>query len=263
MKVGFCQFNVVKKEIDANLKKINRMLEDADVKLVVLPELCMTGYVFTSKDELIELSGEGQVNYIIEQLTSLCKRKDFYIVAGISEAEGDKLYNTAIVVGPSGLEGKYRKMHPSKFETIFEHGNSLDVFDIEGIKIGITICFDIWIPEATRLLVLKGAQIICCPSNFGGPWTKDIARTRAMENKVYSILCNRIGEEPMDGDVAHFRGESQIVDYMGDVLAEANNEECVCIVDIEPEEVVTKETIMSRGLFDELKNYGGMVKYNF
>jgi predicted amidohydrolase len=180
----------------------------------------------------------------------------------MSEAVGNKLYNTAVVVGPEGLIGKHRKMHPSKFETIFEHGCGLDVFDIEGVKIGVTICFDIWIPEAARVLALKGAQVICSPCNFGGPWTLDIARTRAMENKVYSILANRIGQEPMGEDIAHFRGESRIIDYMGDILAQAGDEECVKVVDIEPEEVIKKDTIMSSDLFNELQNYGDIVRYS-
>jgi predicted amidohydrolase len=255
MKVSFLQMNVRKGDIHGNLRFIQESLDGAKTDLVVLPELCFCGYVFPDRQALLPYSTPDQIETIVTALTVLCRKNDFYLVAGLSEAAGDKLYNSAFLIGPEGLVGRHRKIHLSKFETPFDAGETLEVFTIGGVRIGINICYDIWSPEASRILMRQGAQILCCPANFGGPWTLDIARVRAMENKVFHILANRIGAEPLGQETAHFRGESQIVDGLGNILVRADDRAGLRTVEIDPDEAADKSTLMSRDITAEAARY--------
>lgn len=255
MRISFLQMDVLKGDIPGNLNFIQESLDGAATDLVVLPELCLCGYVFPDRQSLLPYSTPDQLETIVTALTELCRKNRFHLVAGLPESCGEKLYNSAFLIGPDGLVGRHRKLHLSKYETIFAAGDALEVFDIGRVRIGMTICYDIWSPEASRILMRQGAQILCCPANFGGPWTLDIARVRAMENKVFHILANRIGAEPMGRDTAHFRGESQIVDGLGNILVRADDQPCLKTVTIDPGEAADKSTLMSRDIAAEAARY--------
>ena len=261
MKVGFCQYKVAYKNIEANLNKIKNMISDSDADLIVLPELCLSGYYFKTKEELYEYADESVQTRMISELQIIAKSKDIYIVAGIAEKTGEKLYNSAFVIGPDGLIGKHRKVNLTVNEKIFDRGIGFEIIRIGNVKIGIVICFDSWFPESCRLLSLKGAQIICCPANFGGHWTPDVLKVRSLENKVFTVLSNRSGSEIVDNAEEIFRGESQIIDYEGMVLAKADKEECLMIIDIDPESVIKKNNMISDDMNFELGMYKDFVKY--
>lgn len=261
MKIGFCQFNVAYKNPDANLDKIKDMISGSDADLIVLPELCLSGYYFKSKEELYEYADESVQNKMISELQIIAKRKDMYIAAGIAEKAEDKLYNSAFVIGPEGLIGKHRKINLTVNEKIFDRGNGFDIINIGNVKIGIVICFDSWFPESYRLLSLKGAQIICCPANFGGHWTPDVLKVRSLENKVFTVLSNRTGNEKVDNVDEEFRGESQIIDYEGNVLAKAEQKECLMVTDIDPEAVIKKNNMISDDMNFEMGMYKDFVNY--
>jgi predicted amidohydrolase len=261
MRIGFCQIEVAYKDIQANIDKIDTLLSNNKSDLVVLPELCFTGYSFNNRAELISLSTHESISQIIESLHRIAITSNSHIVAGISEWENEKLYNTAVVVGPKGLIGKHRKINLTKNETIFDSGDDLNVFTIDGVKIGIAICFDTWFPESFRILALHGAQIICCPSNFGGPWTPDVIKVRALENCIYTIMANRIGKELMNGDEITFRGESEIVDFNGNILIKAANEECVKFIDVEVHQNARNKNIICNNLKIEREKYTKYVEY--
>ena len=266
MKTGFCQFNVRYKDVDANLNKVKEMLFNTNADLIVLPELCFSGYYFKSKEELYEFSNEEILQRIIYELGLIAKSRDLYIVAGTAEKNGDNVYNSALLIGPEGLIGKHRKVNLTTNEKIFSRGDKFEIFEISNdkygkIKIGIVICFDSWFPESCRILALQGAQIICCPSNFGGPWTPDVLKVRSLENKVYTILSNRTGSEMTENEQSDFRGESQIIDFGGNVIETAAKEECVITADINPDEVVSKGNIICDDMSYELSLYNKFVKY--
>jgi predicted amidohydrolase len=261
MKVGFCQYKVAYKNPDANLNKIKDMISGSDADLIVLPELCLSGYYFKTKEELYEYADESVQTRMISELQIIAKSKDLYIVAGIAEKKKDKLYNSAFVIGPEGLIGKHRKVNLTVNEKIFDRGNGFEILNIGNVKIGIVICFDSWFPESYRLLSLKGAQIICCPANFGGHWTPDVLKIRSLENKVFTVLSNRSGIEIVENVEEQFRGESQIIDYEGTVLAKAVQEECLMIIDIDPDDVIKKNNMISDDMNFELGMYKDFVKY--
>jgi predicted amidohydrolase len=257
MRVGFFQFDIVFGNIAANLNKVADALRRHEFDLIVLPELFTTGYLFSSKQEAKSYAEPIPDGRTTQTLMKIARDRRAYIVGGMVEVDGDGVYNTAVVVGPDGYVGKHRKWHLSKFEIpLFDRGHELNVFNLNGVRVGVLLCFDTWFPEAARRLMLQGAQIICSPANFGGPWSLDIIKARAIENIVFTITANRTGEEHRNGIDAEFRGESQIVSCAGDVLARADHQESFSFVEIDPEQARKKSTVMCDNLIHEIQLYG-------
>ncbi|MCK4462179.1 MAG: carbon-nitrogen hydrolase [candidate division Zixibacteria bacterium] len=234
MKTGFVQFRPILGDVNANVEAIDRLVRSVEqVDLLVLPELCTTGYNFDSKEQAWELSEPIHDGTFVKHLVSLCREKKMHIVAGINERDGDKLYNSAVLVGPTGVVGKYRKLHLFMNEKdIFQPGDlGLPVFDLGWARIGLLICFDWIFPEVWRILALEGADIICHPSNLVIPGLCQRAvPINALINRMYVVTANRIGAE---GDLT-FTGLSVIADPKGEVIAQASPEdEEVAVVDID------------------------------
>nr|MBC8282363.1 acyltransferase [Nitrospinota bacterium] len=111
------------------------------------------------------------------------------------------------------------------------------VFDLDGVKVGVMICFDWRFPETARSLALKGAEIIAHPSNLVLPHCPQAMITRCLENRIFAITADRVGEEErIPGEKLAFIGQSQVVDPDGNILVRASEtEEEVHIVDIDLE----------------------------
>jgi len=237
MKIGFIQFNVQFGDKDQNLKTVERLMQQRDGDLWVLPELFNTGYLFASRDELQQLAEEVPHGKTTEALISLAQKSNSHIVAGLAEQEQGKFYNTAVYVNPHGFVGKYRKIHlffEEKF--LFQPGDlPFPVFDTGDGRIGLMLCFDWVFPEAARTLALKGADILCHPSNLVLPYCQKAMKTRCLENHVFAVTCNRIGTEQRAGKKLTFTGGSQIVTIRGSVFTRAGaKKEAVGVMDIDP-----------------------------
>ena len=245
MRVGVIQTSPVFGEIKNNVEKALEQINKIDADLIVLPELCNTGYQFLDKEEGLSLSEEATEGFTTKRFISIAQSRSAFIVFGIAEKSRGKLYNSAILVGPEGYIGTYRKSHLFCDEKIiFDQGDTgYLVFDIGLARIGIMICFDWRFPEPARMLALKGADIICHPSNLVLPHAPDAMITRCLENRVFSITADRVGrEERKKGEALKFFGRSQIVNPLGEVLyraSEENEEELVA--DIQPEEARNKK----------------------
>jgi predicted amidohydrolase len=238
------------------LEKVSSKIPKIDSDLIILPELFTTGYYFDKKSDLIKFSEKIPDGETTQKLISIAKQFKKFIIGGIAEIENKKLYNTTVIIGPKGLIGKHRKVHLPKLEKhIFSKGENFDIYNVKNAKIGIIQCFDSWFPEASRILMLKGANILINPANFGGTYSLNVIKTRSIENKVYSVLCNRIGSENIKGEVARFRGESIIVNYTGDTLAQAGQKEEIITSEIFPQKTIKKETMVCDNIIDELGVY--------
>jgi len=235
MKVGFVQFSPELGKVGANIKKIDsfsHLFRDAD--LIVLPELCNSGYNFRDRKQALANSEHIIKSRFIEYLVSLAELYNLHIVSGFNERDGDDLFNSAVLVGPSGYIGCYRKLHLfMKEKEFFKSGNSgLPVFDIGICKVGMLICFDWIFPEVWRILALKGADIICHPSNLILPGlAQKTIPVHSLLNRIYIITANRTGTE----ENLKFTGSSLITNPNGEVLcraSEAGNEVKVTDADI-------------------------------
>lgn len=221
MKIGYLQFASKLGEPQTNLTRIETLLEDVNLPdLLVLPELCNSGYNFTSHQQAIDTAEEVKSSAFLEFLTSICTKNNIHIVSGFNEREGDDLFNSAVLVGPRGWIGTYRKLHLFNTEKLhFQPGNlGLPVFDIGWCKVGMLVCFDWFFPEAWRVLALKGAEVIGHPSNLVLPGLAQRGvPVHAMINRYYTVTANRTGQE---GDLT-FTGLSTIASPHGEVLAQA------------------------------------------
>ncbi len=141
---------------------------DLGARLVVLPELSDTGYVFESREEAFSLAASAAESPAVRAWAEVAAARGLHIVGGFAEREGGRLFNAAAVIGPDGLVGVYRKTHLWDAENLwFEPGDlGYPVFATPLGRIGALVCYDGWFPEAWRLLAMQGADIVCVPTNW-------------------------------------------------------------------------------------------------
>ncbi len=238
MKVGYFQFDALFGEVKRNLDRVAQRLERVDCDVMVLPELFASGYQFVSREEVAELAEPIPDGPTTQRLVEIARARRMHLVAGLPERGQDGCYNSAVVVGPGGVLGVYRKTHLFFEETLFfKPGDTgFRVWDLPGAKVGVMICFDWYYPEAARTLALQGADIICHPSNLVLPNCPDSMPTRCLENRVFAITANRIGVEARGGKPPlTFIGNSEVVSPKGQILQRAPREqEEVAVVEIDP-----------------------------
>jgi predicted amidohydrolase len=208
-----------------NIEQSLAMLDGAamaGVKLAVLPELCNSGYVFRTREEAFDAAEEVPEGPSCRAWTNLAAQHGLHIIAGIAERDGPVLYNTAVVIGPDGAIGKYRKNHLWAAENLFfEPGNlGVPVFRTSIGRIAVGICYDIWFPEIFRLAALQGADLLCVPTNWVPmPEQPDalpvmaniLAMSGAHSNAMFVAAADRVGTERGQP----FLGRSIIVSHTG------------------------------------------------
>lgn len=218
--VGYFQFNPIFGETEANLRTIIIALRSTNANIVVLPELPFTGYNFKDRTELTSLAEDPTKSEAIEELVDICKKKRIFIVTGFAEKDGDKIYNSSLLLGHKGILHTYRKLHLfNREKEYFDPGNlPLYVTKAGGIKVGMMVCFDWIFPEVARSLALQGAELICHPSNLVLNLCQQTMIGRAIENRVYIVTSNRCGSEKRPHGEIVFTGQSQIVSPKGEVI---------------------------------------------
>lgn len=179
--------NDVERNVGAMIDTMRRLAED-QVQLAVFPELATTGYMFESTDECRAVAEAVPNGATTQRLLSACNEYDMHIVFGIAEQDGDQLYNSSALLGPTGHLGTYRKLHLwNRENTVFSPGDlGLPVFDTPLGAIGILICYDMWFPETARTLALGGAEILCVPTN----WVPLTAGNDPDGHAMANILCS-------------------------------------------------------------------------
>lgn len=239
MKAGFYQFHPLFGRKEENLHNVSRAFGNDDINLLVLPEFFATGYQFISAAEVAELAEPIPDGHTTQALLALSRQHNMYIVAGLPEAADGTFYNSAVLAGPDGLIGVYRKTHLFFEETLFfSPGNTgFQVWDTPVGSIGIMICFDWFFPESMRTLALLGAEVVAHPSNLVLPFCPGAMPVRCLENMVFAITANRIGNESRkQGQSLTFIGKSEIVSPRGEILVRASEDrEALMIADINPE----------------------------
>lgn len=258
MRVGFIQNNPVFGEIESNLSKVEPLLSHDKADLMVLPELFSTGYHFLSREEALTLGEHIPEGPTTKTLIRICEQNRTAIIAGIAERDGNRAYNSAVVIGPRGYLGKYRKTHLFDTEkNCFDPGDlPLSVFDIGSVRVGVMICFDWRFPETARTLALAGADVIAHPSNLVLPDCPQSMITRCLENRVFAITADRVGtEERISGSPLRFIGQSQVVDPDGNVLYRASEtEEETKIIEIDIKKARNKAINARNDLFADRRD---------
>jgi predicted amidohydrolase len=248
MRVAVAQLEPELGEKTRNLEACIARMEGAagaGAGLLVLPECAIPGYMFDSAEEARPFAEEIP-GPSTEALERACARLDLHVVCGLLERDGDALRNSAVLVGPDGLIGTYRKTHLPFLgvDRFTQPGDELPVYETRLGRIGVEICYDLRFPEVTRTLALKGADLVAHPTNFplaAKVQTEVITLARAAENRVYLLTANRVGRER----TAEFCGWSQIVDPFGKRLAEAGEtEEALLVADVDVERARDKDYVI-------------------
>lgn len=267
VKVSAVQLAVERLQLEKNIERMKSFVEAEAKKgaeLIVFPELANLGYIapfmpgdsvdpedvnFTEIASKYALAAETIPGPTTEALLELTRKYNIYVVVGMAQRHPDvspTLYNSAALLGPKGIIGVHHKMHlPLNEKHYFYPGSTSEVFTTDLGKIGLLVCYDCRFPEASRILALKGAEIICSVWNVSGGFgtvTPDMdslkyrAYTRAQENGLFFVACNRSGTQ---GN-AFFTGHSAIASPNGTIIASSTTKD----------EEVIRATLKEKELID-------------
>jgi predicted amidohydrolase len=254
-RIGFYQFSPQFGQVERNLDRILHALRDVRDALIVLPELALTGYSFRDRAEVAGLAEDPRDSRTVGALVALCREQDLHLVTGFAERgiaargapvdgglsnkqgnargdgglgesdsrDGNRLHNSALLLGPGGLLHVYRKLHLfAREKECFDPGDTpLQVHEVRGLRLGVMVCFDWAFPEVARSLALQGADLICHPSNLVLTYCQQTMLARCIENGVYAVTANRYGTEARPHGTLTFTGQSQIVAPKGALLYRA------------------------------------------
>jgi 5-aminopentanamidase len=226
-----------------------REAASAGARLVAFPECALTGYGFQDKAEAMEYA-EPIPGPSVQKVAAACAALGAYAIFGLLERDGDRLFNACALVGPEGLVGSYRKVH-LPFLGVDKFADPGDrpfaVHDAGGVRVGMHICYDGSFPESGRALTLLGAELLVLPTNW--PTHSECAAEhmiacRAMENVVYAMAVNRVGEERG----FRFIGRSSIFGTAGERLAFASpDREEILYAEIDPARARQKRLVRVPG----------------
>jgi predicted amidohydrolase len=225
------------------------------VQLMMFHELIVPGlvqFVSAENNDTWKKNAEPIPGPLTERLCMLARKLGRWLVPGsMYEREGDKLYNTAIVISPQGeIVAKYRKMFPwLPYEGGTAPGDQFCVFDIPDVgRFGLCICYDMWFPEVSRTLAWMGAEVILQPTLTP---TSDreleliMCRANALFNQCYFISVNGIGE--WGG------GRSTMIDPDGRILQEASANQTILTEILDLDHVTRSREFGTLGLAQTLK----------
>lgn len=236
MKVALIQMNAGQDKA-ANLAKAQRLIEQACAEerpdLVVLPE-CFTLYggdAQAQRDAAEPCPGGDAYT----MLQTLAARHKIYIHSGsINERDGETIFNTSFVFDRAGQEvARYRKIHlfaiTAPDGTVYDEGkiygagNEIVTFDLDGVRVGCTICYDLRFPELFRALADAGCQVITVPAAFtlhtGKEHWEALLRARAIESQCFILAPGQEGAYEEDGQILYNYGHSLVVEPWGTVVA--------------------------------------------
>ena len=255
VKIAAVQMNPAIMQNKKNLDKILAEVRTAagnGADLIVFPECALTGYVFSSREEAAPFM-ESIPGLSTDKLAACCGELGVHVVVGLLEKDGDKCFNAAVLIGPGGLIGKYRKNHLPflGIDRFLDPGDRpFEIYRTPIGNIGIHICYDCNFPESARVMTLLGADILVLPTNWPqgrGKVAKYVVNTRAYENKVHFVAVNRVGEERG----TRFIGNSKIIDTWGDTLVQATgDDEQTIYAEVSLAEARQKHIIFKAGEFE-------------
>ena len=224
IRIAAVTFNSAVNQVNHNLDRMLPWIEKARTNgadLICFPELNVTGY--STKPEM-NVCAEPIPGPISERLLKMADENQIVILAGMAEMdEKGRIFASHLVVTPQSISGIYRKIHIAPPEhNIFSPGNSVPLFEVQAVKLGIQLCYDAHFPELSTRMAVEGADIIFIPhaSPRGTPtekfnsWMRHLT-ARAFDNSVFIVACNQVGENQ---NGLHFPGVAVTIDPSGEVI---------------------------------------------
>ena len=259
--IAAAQIDIKLGQVEINLAKMLAYAGEAagnHANLVIFPECALTGYQFDTREEALT-AAQAVPGRATDMMSSLCAELNIHVIFGMLEQSGDHLFNTSVLVGPQGLACAYHKNHVAlqAVDRFVDKGDKpFELCEISKVRIGLELGYDTFFPEAARVHALMGADLLVLETNFATTGLVEraarVTTTRAIENKVYVVWCNRVGEERG----YPFRGRSKIMDPMGMALARASdNDEEIIYAEIDPSNARQKRITHFAGEW-ELDRFG-------
>lgn len=254
IKVAAIQMDISLGNKKANIKNVLDLSKSAiskGAKLLVFPELFSTGFYY----EDLGLIAESEPYPTIEELATFSRENKCIIIGSIVEEHksenGTTFTNMGFCLEDGKLVGTYNKTHPfGREKGYFTSGDLIEpiYLDKYDLTIGLQICYELRFPEIARKLCLEGAELLITIAEFPDPKEEQwrmLVRSRAIEEQIFHIACNRSGNDPN----STFFGNSMIIDPLGNILANAHNDECIVIGELDLS--IMKRTRESIPVFDD------------
>jgi predicted amidohydrolase len=235
MIVACCQLDSVWEDKERSHARVTALLDAAPLprgSLLLLPEMFATGFSMN-----VARTTEGAERQSERFLSALARERGLHVVAGLVTTGADgRGRNEAVVFEPSGREqARYCKLHPFTYGGEAEHfasGERVVTFEWAGCTVAPFVCYDLRFPEAFRVAVRKGAQLMAVVANWPAAreahWLA-LLRARAIENQAFVAGVNRCGADPK----LSYSGRSLIVDPRGEILAEGPSGEALVRTEID------------------------------
>ncbi|MEM1441348.1 MAG: nitrilase-related carbon-nitrogen hydrolase [Verrucomicrobiota bacterium] len=237
MKIVGCQWDLAWEDREANEARVSALLEPvSNADLIVLPEMFSSGFSMN-----VEAIAEGDPSLGEAFLRSLASEKNSAVLGGLVRGGGGKKgFNEAISFGPSGNElSRYQKNRTFRYtgeSDFYENGTEIPVWEWQGWKVAALICYDLRFPELFRRATSSGAELFVViaswPSVRVEHWLA-LLRARAIENLAYIVGVNRCGSDPN----LDYPGRSVVIDPLGEIIADAGEEEGLLEAEIDLEKV--------------------------
>ncbi len=250
-----CQFDMKLFDKAYNLAKMKGFTEAAkkeyNADLIVFPEASLTGYCFENADEVRSVA-EPVNGDSVRSMSKIAQDNEITVVFGMVElADNGLFYNDVICCQKDGSVQVYHKSHLPLLglDRFVTRGDELVVTDTDFGPMGMICCYDMRFPETVRTEALKGARIVVHATNLppaGKSYPEFLNRARACENRIFIISANRIGDERG----FHFIGNSQIIDFGGNVLAEMGEEEGMIAAELDLSLTEQKDIIVRPGIHE-------------
>jgi len=257
VRVAGAQIDIRLGDKAGNLRKALNCCREAaerDARVVIFPELTLTGYNYDDYAEIPPLV-ESVPGPATTEILKICQDLDILALFGLIERAGSEFYNSAVLIDPRGVAGIYRKIHLPYLggDRFLTPGNlPFTVCQTRYGRLGWIICYDGSFPECARVLALQGAEMVALCTN----WPDDpdsacsreyVSRARAVENHVYYLAVNRVGEERG----VRFLGRSLFVDCDGSTLAEGSpDQEEIIYADIDLDRARDRRIVFEEGKYE-------------
>jgi predicted amidohydrolase len=236
MIVAGLQLDIAWEDLAVNFDRADRLAEQAaaaGARLLVLPEMFATGFAVHSEE--VPQHAES----VRDQLRELARRHGTWVLGGYAEPGKDKLLNSCSLMSPDGGEAlHYSKIHPFSLageQQRYAGGDRIQTVEIEGVRVTPFICYDLRFPEIFRAAADSTELFVVIanwPERRGHAW-RTLLGARAIDGQAWLLGVNRVGEAE---GVSH-RGDSALVDPMGEVVAELVAEPGVVIGEVDPDRV--------------------------
>lgn len=262
VKVEIIQFAPKFKDIQSNFDYIITKVISSNADVVIFPEMAVSGYFFTEGEELKKYSLSSE--YFLEgELQNISSNLNKVIIFGFPEIEKvndlENIFNSAIIISPNRNETTiYRKAHLFYKENfVFDKPNRDNIFKFSNkekfklyservnesrslfqpinisqfdLRIGLLICYDWRFPEFAKEYALNGADLIVYPSNLVTKVWENSFPARALDNRVYVAVANRIGSEQnnsnqQNNETLEFTGKSSFYDFNGNTLLKLSSDD--------------------------------------